>query len=72
MSALPPIADIDHVSHIESKKETAWWRSLGNLVKPLCSGGGGLNVDLQEGQQVGIYRVCLGGRAAVREVLVGL
>ena len=32
----------------------------------------GCKFGTQEGQQVGIYGVGLGGRAAVREVLVGL
>ena len=34
--------------------------------------GLGRKSGTQEGQQVGIYRVCLGGWAAVREALVGL
>ena len=70
MSAKVPIADIDHVSH--TKKETASVAVSPKSGQALCSGGSGLSVDLQEGQQVSIYRVCLGSRAAVREVLVGL
>jgi hypothetical protein len=34
--------------------------------------GLGCKSGTYEGQQVSIYRVCLGGRAAVREALVGL
>ena len=66
-----PIADIDPIFHLTAKKRPPWWRSLRNLVKRFL-GGSSLSVRLQEGQQVGIYRACLGGRAAVRKVLVGL
>jgi hypothetical protein len=56
----------------EAKKETALVAVSPKSGQALCSGGGGLSVGLQEGQQVGIYRICLGGRHAVREALVGL
>ena len=55
----------------------AWCQSRGEPYSPLgfrprlrCGLGG--NSGTQEGQQVGIYRVCIRGRHAVREALVGL
>jgi hypothetical protein len=45
-----PIADIDHVSHFEAKKETALVAISPKSGQALCSGGGGLSVGLQEGQ----------------------
>ena len=43
---------------------------LGFQVPLRCGIGG--NSGTQEGQQVGIYRVCIRGWHAVREALVGL
>src|SRR4026207_1367585 len=82
MSALPPTADLcspladvcfGPKADIDCKKEKPpWRRSLRNLVKRFCSGCSGLSVGLHEDQQVSIYCACVGGRAAVREALVGL
>src|SRR5262245_6429481 len=41
-------------------------------LQPPLRCGFGRQSGTQEGQQVGIYRICLGGRHAVREALVGL
>src|SRR5262245_37238955 len=51
-----------------SRKEP--YSALG--LQPPLRCGFGRQSGTQEGQQVGIYRICLGGRHAVREALVGL
>ena len=63
----------------EHRKTASAWvlKPRGAVKSPLgfqsqLRGCLGCKFGAQEGQQVGIYGVGLGGRAAVREVLVGL
>ena len=69
MSALPPKADIrqriEHVCFVPKADVTNvhWRLALGATASAL---------RLQEGQQVGVDRVRLRGRHAMREALIGL
>jgi hypothetical protein len=85
MSALPPKADMsganknvrfgpvaDIFTYLMLKQKETALAAVSPISSSACSRGSGLSVGLQEGQKVGIYRACLGGRAAVREALVSL
>src|SRR5262249_10298033 len=68
-----PKSGIDHGSHSDprAKKETAWWRSLGNTGQALSSSGSCLGAGLQKGKEIGISNLCMRGYHSVRQALVG-